>query len=131
MTDRDELLALVRQIADPSDDMGDEELSRLEERFADSIRHPGGEDLINYPDRWGLPPDPSPEQVVEAAVSWKPRALVMRVTHVRPHPLDDRFALLRGGCRRSHRTQVVAPVGIAAGAAVVIALSGCRLPDGT
>jgi len=131
MTGRDELLVLVRRIIDPPDDMDESEHGELLGQFESSIPHPGGTDLLYYPQHWGLTGDVSPEDVVDAALSWVPRALVMRVRRVRPH-LDDRklrcYEVVVEGVMQ---TQVVAAAGVEEGAAVVVALSGCRLRDGT
>jgi len=127
----EDLLALVTYIVDPPEGADEEDVHNQVERFVKAIPHPAGTDLLYYPEHWGLPRDLTPEGVVAAALSWKPRAIVMRVTQVRPHPDDDRlrgYAVVVDG---AIRTQVVAEAGIGEGESVVVALSGCRLRDGT
>ena len=41
-------------------------------RFENSINHPGGSDLIYYPELVGLPPDPTAEEIVELAIKGVP-----------------------------------------------------------
>ncbi len=131
MTDRDELLAIVRYIMNVPEDADEGALSDRLERFIEAIPHPGGSDLLYYPQHWGLPLDLSAEGVVEAALSWVPRALVMEVAAVRAHPSDDGLRCYQVVVPGSLRTQIVAAPGFSDGDAVVVALAGCRLLDGS
>ncbi len=70
---RDELIELVKSIMTVCDKDGNE-LSEadhfaLVQKFKKSIRHPGGSDLIYYPELVGLPPEPTAEEIVDLAMS--------------------------------------------------------------
>ena len=129
--DREELVGLVKYITDPPIEADEGDVGAMIDRFVGSIPHPGGTDLIYYPENWGLPSDLSPEGVVQAALGWKPRTLVMKVNQVRLHPRESGLRCYSVVVDGVVRTQVVAKSGIDEGAAVVVALSGCTLLDGT
>jgi len=70
---RDELLELVKSIMTVRDKYGnllsEEDHLALVVKFKNSINHPGGSDLIYYPELVGLPPDPTAEEIVDLAMS--------------------------------------------------------------
>jgi predicted RNA-binding protein with EMAP domain len=56
---------------------------------------------------------------------------VMKVASVRAHPDDDGLRCYQVAANGGIRTQVVGGAGLSEGDAVVVALSGCRLLDGS
>jgi hypothetical protein len=81
----DRLMWIVTTILNPPEDSDADELSELEDQFSESIEHPAGAALIHYPETWGLGDAPTADQIVNEALSWKPRSLPMTVQSVRPH----------------------------------------------
>lgn len=73
----EELIKLVKIISNAGFDVdtgkkyNEKEIDRLVEIFEENIPHPGGSDLIFYPDLCGLPNDASPEEIVDAALNYK------------------------------------------------------------
>ena len=130
MIERSELLKLVLNILDPPAEADDDDLLAMEERFAEEIPHPGGEDLLNYPEHWGLPKNPSPEEIVDAALSWVPRALTMRIASVREHPSEESLRCYEVEIQGLILTQVVSGHEFRENQTVVVALSGCELLEG-
>ena len=67
--DRDQLIGLVQRImcADAATEI---EHQRLIELFEDRVPHPEASDLIYYPDRH-FDGEPTPEQVVDAALAYR------------------------------------------------------------
>lgn len=74
---REELLKLVRIISNAGLDeetgkkYNEKEIDRLVEIFEENIPHPGGSDLLFYPELCGLPNDVSPEKMLDVALSYK------------------------------------------------------------
>lgn len=127
----EQLATLVRQIIHPDKEMTLEEMDQMQDEFIDSIPHPGGSDLIFYPTNWGLASLASPEEIARAALSWRPRVIVVTISYVRPHP--SRSDLTCYGIEVEHelQTQVVSPLSFEVGDRCVVALSGVNLADGT
>lgn len=72
---RDELIELVKMIQTVRDKDGNK-LSESEHhalviKFKKTVNHPGGTDLIYYPELVGLPRDPSAEEIVDFALGEK------------------------------------------------------------
>ena len=67
---RTELIALVEQILRAEGT--EEELVLLVTRFEQHVPHPEASDLIYYPSRCNLGRDPSAEEIVHAALSYRP-----------------------------------------------------------
>jgi Colicin immunity protein / pyocin immunity protein len=111
-------------------DLTDEELDQLIEEFVDSIPHPGGTDLIYYPENWGVPPDASAEMIVTEALSWRPRIVAIRVNYVRPHPRRKDLSCIGVELPNSICTQVLSTEKYGVGDTCVVALSGVRLQSG-
>jgi hypothetical protein len=98
-------------------------------------KHPGGTDLIFYPDailELSKDREPTAEEIADCALNWEPRVVAMQIaqrsggTHV-PYYL---YNLEAPGVPT---TQVVTEVGARyeKGAVVAVALKGVRLDDGT
>jgi hypothetical protein len=68
---RQELITLVERIMASDAATTEEEDDRLVRLFQDSVVHPGATDLIFYPDKY-FDGEPTPEQVVDAALAYKP-----------------------------------------------------------
>jgi Colicin immunity protein / pyocin immunity protein len=68
--DRDELIALVRRIM-AGEGESQEEADSLVDRFVANVPHPRADDLIFYPDE-EFGHEPSPEEVVDRALGYKP-----------------------------------------------------------
>ena len=69
---RDELVALVQRILDGDD--AEDEQDRLVRTFEQSVVHPGASDLIYWPERRadGSWPEPTADEIVDAALAYKP-----------------------------------------------------------
>lgn len=70
---REELVDLVETIISMRDKKTNELLSEEEYhvlviKFKRGIKHPGGTDLIYYPELVGLPPAPTVDQIVDLAM---------------------------------------------------------------
>jgi len=70
---REELFDLVETIINVYDkntkrDLTEEEHVALVVKFRKGINHPGGSDLIYYPEIVGLPKNPTVEEIVELAM---------------------------------------------------------------
>lgn len=70
---REELLELVEEIRTVRERgtgrrLGEEEHCELVNKFRNAINHPGGSDLIYYPELVGLPPEPTTEEIVDLAL---------------------------------------------------------------
>lgn len=69
---REELIELVKMIQTVRDKdgrrLGEEEHHGLVMKFVKSVPHPGGTDLIYYPQLVGLPPEPTAEEIVDFAL---------------------------------------------------------------
>lgn len=73
--DRDALVDLVRRIM-AAEGETEEEADRLIALFAANVPHPRAIDLMFYPEReFGPGRDPTPEEIVDRALSYVPRAL--------------------------------------------------------
>ena len=71
---RDQLVALVRQILAAIETGTEAEQDRLVQTFQQSVAHPAALDLIFSPKRLpdGSWPDPSPEEIVDEALAYRP-----------------------------------------------------------
>jgi len=67
---RDELVALVRKIVNVEG--SEEEITNWVNLFSHAVPHPEASGLIFWPSRYGLGGDPSPEQIVDKALDYKP-----------------------------------------------------------
>lgn len=69
---REEMIALVKMIMTVRDQDGnrlsEEEHHGLVMKFVKNSKHPGGTDLIYYPQLVGLPPEPTAEEIVDLAI---------------------------------------------------------------
>lgn len=70
---REELAELVETIMTVRDKktnrvLSEEEHHALVMKFKRSIKHPGGTDLIYYPQLVGLPPEPTVDEIVDLAM---------------------------------------------------------------
>lgn len=70
---REELVDLVKTIIsmrDPNNDklLSEEEHHALVLKFKRGINHPGGTDLIYYPELVGLPSEPTVDEIVDLAI---------------------------------------------------------------
>ena len=69
---RKELVDLVEAIMTVRDKKGnllsEEEHTALVVKFEKSIAHPGGSDLIYYPELVGLPNEPTVDEIVDLAI---------------------------------------------------------------
>jgi Colicin immunity protein / pyocin immunity protein len=127
---KDELLSITSKLLAPKQNMSDEEVESLIERFVAAVPHPGGTDLIYHPQEWGLPIKMSAEQVVSEALSWKARIVSMAVIYVRQHPLRTELSCFGVELNGRFRTQIVSPLKLKVGDNCVVALSGARLSNG-
>ncbi|MCI9320483.1 MAG: hypothetical protein HFH05_10455 [Lachnospiraceae bacterium] len=69
----EELVDLVQTIINVRDKKTGERLTETEHcalvaKFKKSINHPGGSDLIYYPELVGLPPEPTVDEIVDLAI---------------------------------------------------------------
>lgn len=67
---RDELIALVARIMRAEADEAEED--RLVALFDDSVAHPSATDLIFYPQKYFKHDEPTPEEIVDAALAYRP-----------------------------------------------------------
>lgn len=70
---KEELMYLVETIMTMYDKKNEKKINAYEQdalviKFMKSIKHPGGSDLIFYPELVGLPPEPSVEEIVDLAM---------------------------------------------------------------
>lgn len=70
---REELVELVETIRTVRDQktnrvLSEEEHHSLVLKFKKNIKHPGGSDLIYYPELVGLPPEPTVDEIVDLAM---------------------------------------------------------------
>ena len=70
---REELIELVTSImtlreAGTGRKLGEAEHHALVMKFVKAVGHPGGTDLIYYPQLVGLPPEPTAEEIVDFAL---------------------------------------------------------------
>lgn len=70
---RGELVDLVESIMTVRDKktgrrLGEQEHCDLVTKFEESIHHPGGSDLIYYPELVGLPKEPTVDEIVDLAM---------------------------------------------------------------
>ena len=70
---REELVDLVEMIISVTDKTSKRKLTEKEHhalvlKFKENINHPGGSDLIYYPELVGLPPEPTVDQIVDLAM---------------------------------------------------------------
>lgn len=70
---REELVDLVKSIMTVRDintgaRLSEEEHHALVMKFKKNINHPGGTDLIYYPELVGLPPEPTADEIVDLAM---------------------------------------------------------------
>ena len=70
---REELVELVETIMTVRDRktnrvLSEEEHHALVMKFKRSIKHPGGSDVIYYPQLVGLPPEPTVDEIVDLAM---------------------------------------------------------------
>jgi Colicin immunity protein / pyocin immunity protein len=124
------LLELVERICDENDELDEDEVDVLSAKFADSIAHPAGTDLIFYPKNWGLRDDPTPAEIVNAATSWQPRIICVRVVQKTRHPREAELFCYEIEVPQFLRTQVVSSESLEKGDKCIVALSGVKLPDG-
>ena len=125
-----ELLRIVQTLTLPGPDVTGDQLEQLTDVFQDEISHPGGTDLLYYPDSWGLSANPSPQEIVKEALCWKPRVIAMAVTYVRRHPNRDDLFCYGVEVKGKIRTQVVSPLKLNVGDICAVALSGIVLSSG-
>jgi hypothetical protein len=125
-----ELLRIVTTLLAPSAEVTADELEDLTDKFAGAIPHPGGTDLLHYPQNWGLPADPSPEEIVKEVLSWKPRVLSMTVTSIHRHLSRSDLFCVGVEVEGKIRTQVVSSLKPNVGDTCAVALSGTRLNRG-
>ena len=74
---REELVDLVETIMTVRDkatgrELTEKEHEKLVKKFENSINHPGGSDLIYYPELVGLPPEPTVDEIVDLAMKEVP-----------------------------------------------------------
>lgn len=67
---RDELIELVKKISDPKND--DEDINNWLELFKHNVPHPEASDLIFWPRYHNLGSNPTAEEIVDKALSYKP-----------------------------------------------------------
>ena len=102
----------------------------MEDEFCELINHPGGAALIHYPESWGLGDSPTPEQIVDAAINWRPEILTMTVKSVQPHYKLGGWYVYEVTAGNM-QTQVVSNLRLAPGQHCEVAMSGAVLPNGT
>lgn len=71
--ERDDLVNLVKEIISVTENctnrvFTEEEHHALVLKFKKNINHPGGSDLIYYPELVGLPPEPTVDEIVDLAI---------------------------------------------------------------
>jgi Colicin immunity protein / pyocin immunity protein len=125
-----ELVETVEKLLRPQPEMTDDELQQLMDRFVALIRHPAGTDLIYYPQQWGVPANASAEEIVNEALSWRPRIVAIRVSYVRPHPRRKDLSCVGVELPNGICTQVLSKNNFRVGDTCVVALSGVRLHRG-
>lgn len=70
---REELVDLVEMITSVREKTTNRKLTEKEhfnlvKKFEENIKHPGGSDLIYYPQLVGLPPEPTVDEIVDLAM---------------------------------------------------------------
>lgn len=65
-----ELVEIIMTVRDKKTNrvLSEEEHHALVMKFKRSIKHPGGTDLIYYPQLVGLPPEPTVDEIVDLAM---------------------------------------------------------------
>ncbi|MEM8864635.1 MAG: bacteriocin immunity protein [Planctomycetota bacterium] len=128
--ERDEILCVIEKLIEADDTLSEEDIEALVQRFVDSIDHPGGSDLIYFPHFWGLGHDPSPEQILDEAINWIPRVLVMQIVEKTKHPRRTDLECYQVQVPDVCTTQIVSDDHFDVGDTCSVALSGCDLTNG-
>jgi len=71
VSSRDDLIALVQKIQNAGK-ASEATVDAWVTQFKQSVPHPYASDLIFWPDQEGLPENPTAEQIVDAALNYKP-----------------------------------------------------------
>lgn len=71
----DELIELIEKIRDPTRDQ--RETVSLLQHLSQNVPHPEVSGLIFWPKRYGLSDDPTPEQILEKALSYVPKPPIL------------------------------------------------------
>jgi hypothetical protein len=117
----------------------EQEYDALVEEWDTLCPHPGGTDILFWPNELGLCRadelgtfEMSAEEMVDYALSWQPRVVAMQVTQ-RSGGESVGYYLYKLEAPGTPRTQVVTSLGTAyaRGAVVAVALKGVRLSDGS
>jgi hypothetical protein len=137
---RARLLLIARSIAEPNHlPPPEKEYDSLVDEWARLCPHPGGTDIIFWPNAVGLCLDEevgrfqmSPEAMVDFAMSWEPRVVAMRIKQ-RSGGESVGYYLYQLEAPDTPKTQVATSLEnkLETGAVVAVALKGAELPDGT
>jgi len=136
---RDALLRIVRTLSDYANFPTEEESDALVKEWAALCPHPGGTDIIFWPNELGLCPDDevgrfemSPEAMVDYALNWEPRTVAMQVSQ-RSGGASVGYYLYKLEAPGTPTTQVATSLATVyeKGAMVAVALKGVRLTDGS
>lgn len=134
-----ELLSLARQIVEPADSLTEDEHGELVDRWCDLCPHPGGSDIIFWPNELGLCArnelstfQMTPEAMAEFAMNWQPRVVAMRIAQ-RGGSERTGYFLYNLEAPDTPKTQVATPLSVEyqKGDVVAVALRGMMLKDGT
>ena len=119
--------------------MSEEEVIELVEQWAQLCPHPGGTDILFWPNELGLCKwdevgtfQMSPEAMVDYALSWEPRTVAMRVSQ-RTGGGSIGYYCYTLEAPDTPKTQVVTPLDTLyqPGDVLAVALKGVQLSDGT
>lgn len=132
------LLRIAQAISAP-ESPDEETADALVEEWARLCPHPGGTDILFWPNELGLCRDEevgaftmSPEEMVAYALAWEPRIVAMRIKHRLGGPRVG-YYLYELEAPHTPKTQVAAPLdhAYAKDAIVAVALKGVQLADGS
>jgi hypothetical protein len=136
---RAELLSLVNQITAGSEEQTEDEHSELVGRWNEICPHPGGSDILFWPNELGLCTGENistftmtNEEMVDFAINWQPRVVAMKVTQ-RDGSERTGYYWYHLEAPETPKTRVATPLSVVyqKGDVVAVALRGVRLMDGT
>ena len=133
------LLRIALRLEDAQSPPGEEDQEALVEEWDKLCPHPGGTDVLFWPNELGLCRADevgtfhmSAQQMVDYAMNWEPRVVAMQVIQ-RSGGESVGYYLYKLSALDTPRTQVVTPLKsrYEQGAIVAVALKGVQLEDGT
>lgn len=114
-------------------DLSPEEKNSFIQWLREEAPHPGGKDIVKYPQWSGLSRHATPEEIAERVFSWRPRVMAMAVGEVLRAPGWKGHAALRltaPGIEAVTQVGVPEPCPYQVGDVLAVALHGWTLSDG-